>query len=132
MPHRIDAAYCHGRSVLCVCLLFTAANPTKTDETIEMPFGIRTRVGRRNHVSGGDSDPPRGRGNFEVISYREYHISCVIRSYSAGGSSDAASCSSRRCDLPAVSDCAERVDVGRTQLRLSILVVQLGRLSTGR
>ena len=77
MPHRIDAAYCYGRSVLSVCLLFTAANPTKTDETIEMPFGIRTRVGRRNRVSGGDSDPPRGKGNFEVISYREYHISCI-------------------------------------------------------
>jgi len=31
---------------------------TKTAKTIEMPFGLRTRVGPRNHVLDGGPDPP--------------------------------------------------------------------------
>ena len=34
-------------------------------EAIEMPVGLRTRVGPRNHVLDGGSDHPIGRGNFE-------------------------------------------------------------------
>ena len=34
-------------------------------EAIEMPFGLRTRVGPRNHVLDGESRSPTGRGNFE-------------------------------------------------------------------
>jgi len=34
-------------------------------EPIEMPFGLRTRVGPENHVLDGGPDPPMGMGNFE-------------------------------------------------------------------
>ena len=37
---------------------------TKTDEPIEMPFGLWTWVVPRNHVLGEGPDPRRGRGNF--------------------------------------------------------------------
>jgi len=33
-------------------------------EPIEMPFGLRTWVGPRDHVLDGGSDPPMGRGKF--------------------------------------------------------------------
>jgi len=32
--------------------------PGKTAEPIEMPFGLRTRVGPRNHVLDGGPGPP--------------------------------------------------------------------------
>ena len=47
----------HGLSV-------TLVSPAKTGELIEMPFGLRTRVGPRDHVLDGGSDPPMGRGKF--------------------------------------------------------------------
>jgi len=47
-----------------VCLLVTSVSPAKTAKLIEMPFGLWTWVGPRNHVLGGSQDPPRGRGNF--------------------------------------------------------------------
>jgi len=31
---------------------------------VEMPFGLRTWVGPRNHVLDGGPDAPMGRGNF--------------------------------------------------------------------
>jgi len=34
------------------------SEPCKTAEPIEMPFGLRTRVGPGNHVLDGDPDPP--------------------------------------------------------------------------
>jgi len=37
----------------------------KTAELIEMPFGLRTRVGPGNHVLDGGPDTPMGKGNFE-------------------------------------------------------------------
>ena len=37
----------------------------KTAESIEVPFGLRTRVGPRNHVLDGVSDAPMGRGYLE-------------------------------------------------------------------
>jgi len=37
---------------------------TKTAETIEMPFGLRTQVGPGNHVLDGSPDPPMGEGQF--------------------------------------------------------------------
>jgi len=40
-------------------------SPAKTAAPIEMPFGLRTRVGPSNHVLDGGSDPCKGRGNFE-------------------------------------------------------------------
>ena len=54
--------------MICL-LLFVAINNlvlfdittscAKTAEPIEMPFGVWTRVGRRNHALGGARDPPR-------------------------------------------------------------------------
>ena len=39
-------------------------SPAKTAEPIEIPFGVVTRIGPRNHVLHGGADPFRGRGNF--------------------------------------------------------------------
>ena len=41
-----------------VCLSVTAVSPAKTAQPIEMPFGLRARVGSRNHVLDGGPDPP--------------------------------------------------------------------------
>ena len=40
-------------------------SPAKMAESIEMPFGLRTRVGPGNHVLAGGPDPPMGRGNID-------------------------------------------------------------------
>ena len=40
---------------LCVCLLDITMSCAKTSEPIEMPFGVWTRVGPRNHVQAGDA-----------------------------------------------------------------------------
>jgi len=53
MAHGVDAAYCYRESgVVClsVCLSVMIGSPAKTDKLIEMPFGLWTRVGPRNHV----------------------------------------------------------------------------------
>jgi len=47
-----------------VCRSVTLVSPAKTAEPIEMQFGLRTRVGPRNHVLAGGPDPPMGRGKF--------------------------------------------------------------------
>jgi len=50
---------------LCVCQLVTHDHElvyAKTDEPIEMPFGVSTRP--RNHVLGGVQDHPRKRAIF--------------------------------------------------------------------
>ena len=36
----------------------TLVSPAKTNEPIEMPFGLRTRVGLGNHVLDGGPGPP--------------------------------------------------------------------------
>jgi len=57
----IDAAYCYRRSSVVrqsVGLSVTISSPAKTAEPIEMPFELWTRVGPRNHVFDGGSDPP--------------------------------------------------------------------------
>ena len=77
-PHRsttyVDAAaYCYRpssvvcRSVFClsVFLSVTLVSTAKTAAPIEMPFGLRIRVGPRNNVLDGGADPHMGRGNFE-------------------------------------------------------------------
>jgi len=38
---------------LSVCQSVTLVSPAKTAEAIELPFGLRTRVGPRNHVLHG-------------------------------------------------------------------------------
>jgi len=50
---------------LSVGLSVTLVSPAKTAAPIEMPFGLGTRVGPRNHVLDGGPDFPMGRGNFE-------------------------------------------------------------------
>jgi len=48
-----------------VCRSVTLVSPAKTAEPIEMPFGLMTWVGPRDHVLDGGSDPaPMGRGKF--------------------------------------------------------------------
>jgi len=60
-----------------VCRSVTLVSPAKTAAPIEMPFGLRTQMGPRNHVLDGGLDPPMGRGNFEgekgrlIIKYRD-------------------------------------------------------------
>jgi len=44
-------------------LSVTLVSPTKTAEPIEMPFGLRTRVGKGNHVLDV-FDPSMGRDDF--------------------------------------------------------------------
>jgi len=51
-------------------------SPAKTAEVIEMPFGLRTRVGSRNHVLDRGLHLPMGRGNFAgkgrtIVKYRD-------------------------------------------------------------
>ena len=43
---------------LCICLLHTTMSPTETAEPIQMPFGLWTRVGQRNHLLRWGPDPP--------------------------------------------------------------------------
>jgi len=65
-----------------VGLSVALVDPAKTAEPIEMPFGLRTRVGPRNHILDGGPDVPTGRGNFEggkgrpIVNYRD-----TLRSY---------------------------------------------------
>ena len=47
-----------GLSVCLSILSVTLMSPAKTATPIEMPFGLRTRVGPRNHVLDGGPDPP--------------------------------------------------------------------------
>jgi len=57
---------------LCVCLLVMTVSPTKTAEPIEMPCGLWTRVGPRNHVLRGGPDPPRERVILRVVLFPHY------------------------------------------------------------
>ena len=43
----------------------TLVSPAKMAEPIEMPFGLRTRVGPGNHVLDWGPDPSMVMGNFE-------------------------------------------------------------------
>jgi len=61
----VDAVYSYQPSgVVGTCLVFlsvTLVSPAKTDEPIEMPFGLRTWVGPGNHVLDRGTDSPMGR-----------------------------------------------------------------------
>jgi len=54
-----------NRVAWSVGLSVTLVSPAKMTELIEMPFGLRTRVGPGNHVLGGGPHPSMGKGNFE-------------------------------------------------------------------
>jgi len=59
----VDAAYCYRPSrVVCLSVCHTS-ELCKAVEPIEMPFGLRTRVGPENHVLDGGPDP-YGKGQF--------------------------------------------------------------------
>jgi len=73
-PHRpyyvtyVGAVYCYRpRSVVCrsICWFVTLVSPAKTVESIDMMFGVRTRVDPGNHVLDGAKGPdPHGKGQF--------------------------------------------------------------------
>jgi len=73
----IDVAW---SACLSLCLLVKSVSPAKTDEPIEMPFGLWTRVGPRDHVLCGGPDP-QGEGTIwsGVVPYRK----CICNSASA-------------------------------------------------
>ena len=62
---------------LYVCLSVTLLSPAKSAAPIEMPFGLRTRVGPGNHVLDDSSDPPwegailRGEKERPIAKYRD-------------------------------------------------------------
>ena len=78
----VDSAYCYRPSSV-VCRSVTLVSPTKTAEPLEMPFGLRSRVGPRNHVLDGGQHLPIVRGNFEgekgrpIVKYRHSAVVCA-------------------------------------------------------
>jgi len=48
---------------LSICRSVTLVSPAKTAAPVEMPFGLRTWVGPRNHVLDG-GQMPHGKGRF--------------------------------------------------------------------
>ena len=62
---------------LSVSLSVTLVSPTRTAAPIEMPLGLRTQVGPRNHVLEASPVPPMGKGNLEgrkghpIVKYRD-------------------------------------------------------------
>ena len=75
-----------------VCRSVTLVS-AKTAEPIEMPFGLRTRVGPENHVLDG-AQIPMGRGNFEwgkrrpIVKYRDTLRSSVQKRVNRSQCSD--------------------------------------------
>jgi len=69
---------------LWVCMSATLVSPAKTAEPIEMPSGLRTWLGPRDHVLDGSSDPPMGRGKFWgengrlILKYRDF-LPCSVQ-----------------------------------------------------
>jgi len=63
------AAHYYRCSVVCVSvdLLVTTVSLAKTDEPIDMPFGLWTWVGRWSHVLDGGPDPHRKGGFWGVV-----------------------------------------------------------------
>ena len=62
-----------------VSVSWTLCEPyKKTDQPIEMPFGVWTRENSWNHVLGGGLDIIRGRGNILIdILYDVRQLSCL-------------------------------------------------------
>jgi len=63
-----------------VCLLGTYVSPAKTAELIQMPIGVWTLVGPRNHVLDGGPDTPKGMGNFGgIVRPIDKHCESLLR-----------------------------------------------------
>ena len=62
----------------------TLVSPAKTAEPIEMPSGLRTWLGPRDHVLDGGSDLPMERGKFwgkngrPIVKYRDF-LPCSVQ-----------------------------------------------------
>ena len=71
-------AWCVGRSVgLSVCLCVTLISPAKRAAPIEVPFGLRTRVGPTNHVLDGVQNPDPHRNEVSnFVGGRVYRTLC--------------------------------------------------------
>ena len=84
-----DAAYCTSCGLVClsvrpsVRLSVTTVSRTQTAELIEMPFGMRSRVGPRNDVLGDDRPQSsmgcrgvvrRGRGFFRRVPHSPHFL----------------------------------------------------------
>jgi len=62
----VDAVYCYRPSSVVGLSVCHVNEPCKkTAELIEMSFGLRTRVGQRNHVLDGGPDLPMRSVNFK-------------------------------------------------------------------
>jgi len=65
-------------------LSVTLVSPVKTAEPIEMPSGLRTWLGPRDHVLDGGSDPSMGSGKFRgengrpTVKYRDF-LTCSVQ-----------------------------------------------------
>jgi len=72
----VDAACCYRPSSV-VCRSVTLMSPAKTAAPIEMPFGLGTQVGPRNHVLDGVQILPwegvilRGGKGRSIVKYRD-------------------------------------------------------------
>jgi len=64
----IDAAHCYRPSSM-VGLSVTVISPAEMAEPMEMPFGLWTRLGLRNHVLDKGLDCPVQMGNFWGTGY---------------------------------------------------------------
>jgi len=64
-PITTDGVAWSVRRLSTVGLFVTIVSLANTAESIEMPFGIWTGMGSRNHVLNGGPDPHSRIGNFE-------------------------------------------------------------------
>jgi len=62
-PHYKWSCYISVIMVICLCLLVMTVNPAKTDERIEMPFGMWTCGVPRIHELDEGPDPLHGKGH---------------------------------------------------------------------
>jgi len=67
---------------LSVCPSVTLVSPAKTAAPIEMPFGLRTRVGPRNHIFDGGPYHPweeaiMGGKVHPTVKYRDTAVTCA-------------------------------------------------------
>ena len=94
-----DADYSYHCSVVFVCLLVTSRRCAKTDEPIEMPFGVWTYRGRGKEPRNrwGLRSPPREGALLGVISRHGWLGSRVISVLESGAEGPGFKSQPRRC-----------------------------------